>query len=192
MAERVVRTAHGTATPARSLPLLGRAHALAMEPRLRLRIDGHAPDFLHPGRSALILLLDVGEADPGVLAAAMLTESERPELRVSRERIVEALAPEGDESVVADVARWVAEVPLPGDDDLVERLVIAEPEVQRVALAERLDQLRHAHLWGDVERMRAVHALAEAVYAPFAVRVHPRLAHRFERSCTALARKHLL
>jgi len=189
MSRRVVRTARHVGTPPADLPLLERAHALAMEPRLDLPLDGHDPDFLHPGRSALILMLDVGEADPAVLAAAMLTETERPELRVPVARAADGIALAGSGAAGERALRWAAEVPLPDADDFVERLVLAPREVQLVALAERLDHLRHAHLWEDLRRVRPTRVLAEEVYGPLAHRVHPRLAQRYDRSLFAIARR---
>ena len=56
---------------------------------------------------------------------------------------------------------------------------IAPEEVQRIALAERLDHLRHAHLWTDRARQRAAHDVALRIYAPVAERVHPTMARRY-------------
>jgi (p)ppGpp synthase/HD superfamily hydrolase len=187
MGERVVRTARATGTPESDVPLLEQAHALAMEPRLGAGLDAHDPDFLHPGRSALILLLDSGEARGEVLAAAMLTESRRPELAADLPRVREALGP----GAGAAVAERVARVPLPDAEDLAERLLLAEPDVQLVALAERLDHLRHAHLWHDVEASRAAHASAARVYARIAERVHPALARRYRWWCDMFERNYL-
>ena len=187
MGERVVRTARDTGPTDTALPLLARAYQLAMEPRLRLGIDDHDPDFLHPGRTALILLLDTQETRPGVLAAAMLTETGRSDLRVDPSRIELALGG----AFGADVRERVAAVPPTTADDLAERLVLAADDVQLVALAERLDYLRHAHLWSDVERRRAAHALATEVYAGLAHRVHPALARRYDAWCGMFERKYL-
>ena len=187
MGDRVVRTAREIGTADAALPLLARAYQLAMEPRLRLGIDDHDPDFLHPGRTALILLLDTQETRPGVLASAMLTETGRSDLRVDAARIEPALGG----VFGAEVRERVAAVPLTSDDDLGERLVLAAEDVQLVALAERLDYLRHAHLWSDVERRRAAHALAIQVYAGLAQRVHPALARRYDAWCGIFERKYL-
>lgn len=189
MARRVVLTARRVGAPREDLPLLERAHALAMAPRLALPLDGHDPDFLHPARSALILMLDTAEADPAVLAAAMLTETQRVDLRPPMHAIEERIGGDGSGAAGKRAVGLVAEVPLPEAEDLVERLVLAERGVQLVALAERLDHLRHAHLWRDAARMRVTRILAEEVYGPLAHRVHPRLAHRYDRSLLALARR---
>ena len=187
MAERVIRTAHGSGTPPAGLAVLERAHALAMEPRLAAGIDDHDPDFLHPGRTALILLLDTGETRADVLAAAMLTETLRPKLKADAGRVPGALGAE----VGGRVEEWLAEVPDPEAEDLAERLLLAGPEVQLVALAERLDHVRHAHLWPDPDARREVHALTEAVYARIAERVHSTLARRYARWCEMFERNHL-
>lgn len=190
MGERVLRTAREVGTPEAELPLLERAYALAMAPRLDARLGSHDPHLLHPGRSALILLLDTAEVRGAVLAAAMLAESERPELGASAARAREGLMEREVGAAAAEAAlAWAAEVPMPGDEDLAERLVVADEEVQRAALAERLDHLRHAHLWGDPERARSAHARAVEVYLPVAERVHPVLARRYLWWCEAFARK---
>src|SRR5690606_30458754 len=116
-----------------------------------------------PGRTALILLSDVGEVDGAVLAAAVLFESERRDLRVGHDRVAE--------EVGEDIAERLTRVPLPGDERLAERLLVEDEGTVRIALAERLDHLRHAHLW-TLERRRGAHALAVSVYAPVAARVH--------------------
>jgi len=183
MADRLRGTARKAGVPQAGLDRLDLAHALAMGPRSALLADDHAPDFLHPGRTALILLLDLEEWDADLLAAALFVESERPELAVGAERVRDAL---GD-----GVADWVAAVPSPAAEDLVERLILADEPVQRIVLAERLDHLRHAHLWTDLERRRAAHEGAVAVYAPLADRVHPTLARRYRWWCGMFGRKYV-
>jgi (p)ppGpp synthase/HD superfamily hydrolase len=187
MQGRELRTARAAGTPPKGVHLLGRAYALAMEPRLRAEIDDHHPDFLHPGRSALILLIDTGEARPEVLAAVMLTETERPAFAPERARIVAALGAGTGERVAAITGN----VPPPDAEDLAERLLLAHEDVQRVALAERLDHLRHAHLWPDVDERRRAHRQADEVYAGIAARVHPTLARRYARWCENFGRSHL-
>ena len=183
MAARVLRTAQEMGVAEVGLGALERAHSLAMAPRLENLDDDHDPHFLHPGRTALILLMDVGEARTDVLTAALLVESERPELKVPLARVREALG--------EAVAERVAAVPLPDDEELAERLVTADEEVRLIALAERLDHLRHAHLWSDLERRRSAHRSALEVYAPVAERTHPALARRYAWWCDMFARRHL-
>jgi (p)ppGpp synthase/HD superfamily hydrolase len=187
MADRVLRTARASGTPADELVLLERAHALAMEPRLLAGVGSHDPDLLHPGRTALILLLDTGEARGEVLAAAVLAETLRRALRVPPARAREALGAEHGPRV----AELLGEVPDPEDEALAERLLLASSEAQHVALAERLDHVRHAHLWPDLEARRAAHALTAAVYAGMAERVNPTLARRYARWCEMFERNRL-
>jgi hypothetical protein len=183
MAERVLRTAREAGTSPAALPLVGRAHALAMEPRLRLGVGAHHHDLLHPGRTALILLLDTEERRASVLAAAALAESERPEVRVERSELVRSL---GNDEVLA----LLDAVPAPDAEDLVEALLLAPSEVQLVAVAERLDQLRHAHLWNEPERALAAHRQAVDVYAAIAARVHPKLSRRYDWWCRMFERNY--
>lgn len=182
MAASVVRAARTLGVSAEGIPEISRAHALAMGPRVAAFDDDHHPLFLHPGRTVLVLLRDVGCLDPLTLAAAALVESEDQALRI----------PGVEVAVVAGqaVADLVARVPLSGREDLAEALVTAEETVRLVALAERLDHLRHAHLrdapagWGP-----AVLAEAEAVYRQVAHRTHPRLAQRYDHWCRTFARR---
>ena len=182
MAASVARAARSLGVPVEGIGALGRAHALAMEPRAAVLLDDRHPAFLHPGRSVLILLRDVGCLDPVTLAAAAVVESEDAELRVSSAAIHRVL----DE----DVAALAAAVPMPGDDSLAYDLVTAEEPVRLVALAERLDHLRHAHL-RDADRSwrTGAHHQALSVYLPMAHRTHPRLAQRYDHWCRAFARR---
>lgn len=182
MAASVVRAARTLGVPAEGIREISRAHALAMGPRVAAFDDDHHPLFLHPGRTVLILLRDVGCLDPVALAAAALVESEDEPLRIPGVAVVEVVG--------RSVADLVARVPLSGQEDLVEALVTAEETVRLLALVERLDHLRHAHLrdapagWGP-----AVLAEAEAVYRPVAHRTHTRLAQRYDHWCRTFARR---
>lgn len=162
-------TAHGFG--AEEMERLERALKIAMARRFEGIDDDHDPAYLHPGRTALVLLHDVGPVPIETLCAATVHESEDPRLRV-------------DIAVVRDdlgdaVAEMVSSLPLPGDDRLVERLVILEEHALLAALAERLDQLRHAHLREDHGWWREIYEEAEAAWVPVAERTHPRLADRF-------------
>lgn len=162
--------------------LLGRAYALAMEPRVRSLADDHHPAYLHPGRSLLVLLRDVGRVPLEALLTAALHESEDEELRVESARVREAIG-EG-------VAARLEALPLPTDARLVERLVGLDEPGRLAALAERLDQLRHAHLRNDWrERWRSMHEEAGEAWLPVAERTHPRLAQRFRHWHRAFARR---
>ena len=179
MGRRVDRRARALGIPDDGRRLLARTHAVAMIPRDRIADDDHDPVYLHPGRSALILLLDVQETDPIVVAAAMGVDSESA-----------AYAPERS-ALDAHVRALAEQVPSAGSEDLAERLVVADDRVRRVALAERLDHLRHAHLWDDVVARRRAHAEAREIYAAVAHRTHPALAHRYDWWCRMFGSRHL-
>ncbi len=182
MAGSVVRAARSFGVGPAGVSLLSRAHVLAMGPRVRAIDDDHHPLFLHPGRSVLILLRDAGVTEPGVLAAAAVTESEDPDFRIGPGDVRALL---GDH--VADLA---GAVPLAGSESLAEALVSAPERVRLVALAERLDHLRHAHLReADEAWRRSIHAEADRVYLPVAERTHARLAQRYGHWCRTFARR---
>jgi hypothetical protein len=169
MAASVVSAAAGRGLGPDALDLLRRAYALAMAPRVRTIEDDHDPAYLHPGRTVLLLLQDVGRVPVEALCAAAVHETEHTALRL------EAVRSElGD--AIADV---VAELPFPGDERLLEHLVSLEEGPLLAALAERLDHLRHAHLRDDPDWWARIHAEAEAVWLPVAERTHPRLADRY-------------
>jgi hypothetical protein len=122
--------------------------------------------YLHPGRVVLILLGDLEEADPGLLEAGALSETRELELR----------ADGAPDLPLPDWGRGLGgEVP---DDELMEALVTLPEDLQGVAMAEALDQFRHAHLWPDRTHRARAAALAEGVYLPLAARVHPILVRR--------------
>jgi len=179
MAASLVRTARSAGVDADGLSLLASAHALAMEPRVARLEDDHHPHYLHPGRTALILLRDAEITDATLLAAGTLVESEVVDLRAESDVIRKRIG-----SALADT---VGGVPLPkacaagasGEErGLVEVLVTAERGVLLVALAERLDQYRHAHLWATESRAKELLVEGAEVYGPVCERSHPRLAAR--------------
>ena len=178
MEARVGRTLGDAGMDPADVAAVQAAHRLAMETRTA-QLFPHHPDFLHPGRTVLILALDCGFLDPVGLAAAALLESERVELRTAITPIRQAI---GD-----DVAGWVLSVPLPGPE-LIEALLGAPPEVQRVALAERLDHCRHAKFWTDVGAKRRILEEVEAIYGPVAQRTEPALGRRFAHWAWAFGR----
>jgi (p)ppGpp synthase/HD superfamily hydrolase len=182
MAASVRRTARSFGMEPDGVALVSRAHALAMEPRILALSDDHHPLYLHPGRTVLILLRDASCVNGTVLAAAALNESEDEAFRI------------GDAAIRASVGDEVAEivraVPSPYSTALAEELVVADEGVRLVALAERLDHLRHGHLRdADPGWRRAVHAQAQSVYLPVAERTHPRLAQRYRHWCRTFARR---
>lgn len=156
--------------------LLSGALGLAMEPRRALLDDDHHPAFLHPARTVLVLLADTPERDGVRLSAAALLESMEPALVVPPDRVRERLS-----SRVAEVLE-AAPHPIPGEDPgaTLERLVTAPPELARLVLAERLDQVRHLHLHPQREFRARVHQETGSLWLPVARRVDPRLARRFE------------
>jgi (p)ppGpp synthase/HD superfamily hydrolase len=182
MAARVASTAQSLGIPADGIGQLSRAHALAMEPRRAALTGDRHPLFLHPGRTVLILLVDAGCRDPEVLSASAVMDSEDAHLRVPLERVRSTL---GD-----SVGALVAAVPMPNAESLAYDLVTADEPIRLIALAERLDHLRHAHLRdADAPWRAAAHSLAQAVYLPMAHRTNGRLAQRYEHWCRAFGRR---
>ena len=182
MADRLDRTApiHGVDDAGRSL--IEQAFRAAMVPRLKAVPDDHHPDYLHPGRTTVILLDDVGLGEPVALAAACLVDTQRPELEPSNRDLLDRVGPE--------VLDFRERVPRAGSERLLEDLLASEPQVALVALAERLDHLRHAHLWGDLEAARVAHAEGSGVYLAVAERTHPLLARRYTHCCRAFSQKY--
>ena len=170
MAMSVVKAARAHGLAPEGLDLLSRAHALAMKPRVDA-LDDHHPVYLHPGRSVLVLLRDVGPLPAEVLSSAAVHETEDETLRVPLATVREVL---GDE--VADI---VESLPLPGDERLTERLIILDEGPRLAALAERLDHLRHAHLREDRAWWRAIHEETGVAWLPVAERTNARLATRY-------------
>lgn len=165
-------TARSKGHAGETLDALERVHVLAMSVRSARLDDDHHPAYLHPGRSALVLLHDVDEVDPVVLVVAMLHESEDPELRVAHEQIVEGVGPAA--------AAAMSSIPHPGDERLTERLLGLGPGVALATLAERLDQLRHLHLRPDLaDRWADTHREVVDVWLPFSARIDQKLARRY-------------
>jgi (p)ppGpp synthase/HD superfamily hydrolase len=179
MEGRVTRTLADLGLAAHEIVRVAAAHRLAMEPRRERLVDPQHPDFLHPGRTVLILAVDAGVRDPLALGAGALLESERPELRVPAERVQAELG--------AALADWVGGVPLPGEG-VAEALITAPPLVQMVALAERLDHCRHAKFWPDRAAQERILAEAVSVYGPVAERADDALARRFAHWSEAFGR----
>jgi (p)ppGpp synthase/HD superfamily hydrolase len=183
MADRVKRTAVASGVDRAGRDLIERAIAAAMVPRLAVLDDDHHPDYLHPGRTAVILLDDVGLADPVALAAASILDTRRGDLEVGDREATERLNPE--------VTAFRKAVPRAGSPTLLEDLLASEHDVVLVALAERLDQVRHAHLWGNLSEARVAHEEAREVYTKMAERTHARLAARYTHWGRAFGERHL-
>jgi hypothetical protein len=182
MGRRLAQAAeHAGLTPA-DVERLVACYRAAMTPRLAAFADTHHPDFLHPGRTALILLEDVGITDPAVLCAAVMHDSARPELSTDAATV----AAIGGASAAAIAAGFPP--PETEDDELTEALVTLEPPALTAALAERLDDARHLHL-GPRSRWASVHERAERILLPLAQRNHPVLARRYLAWCDAFARR---
>ena len=171
MLRRVLGNARGRGVT--DTELLEAAIERAMAPRFAKLDDDHDPRFLHPGRTALILMDDVGFTDPRGLAAAILAETESPELASPNES-------QDDDS--PDLRAALADARgLPSmeqAEELAEALLTAPEPLPVIALAEHLDQLRHLRLWAEADRLRARGRIAARVLVPMADRVHPVMARR--------------
>src|SRR5262245_50060212 len=161
MAGRLTETLHSWRTPEADIERITHAYWLALDLR-RTRMDEHHPALLHPARSVLILFHDVNVRDARVLSAAAVVDTSAPELEPSRSAVEDRLGP--------DVVELVAAVPRPTEAgaELLEQLLVAEREIQLIALAERLDYARHLHLISD-EGWAQEHALVRDVYLPIAL-----------------------
>ena len=184
MADRVDRTAVAAGVDRLGRDLIGAAIEAAKTPRLAVIDDDHHPDYLHPGRTAVVLLDDVGLSDPVALAAACVLDTRRNDLEPPDREVTE--------HVSAAVTAFRNVVPRPGSVTLLEDLLASGREVVLVALAERLDQVRHAHMWGDLAEARAAHQEASEVYLKMAERTHARLAARYTHWCRAFGEGYLI
>ena len=184
MADRVDRTAAAAGVDRLGRDLIGMAIEAARAPRLAAIDDDHHPDYLHPGRTAVVLLDDVGLSDPVALAAACLLDTRRGDLEPPDREVTK--------HVSAAVTAFRSVVPRPGSVTLLEDLLASEPDVVLVALAERLDQVRHAHMWGALTEARAAHQEASEVYLKMAERTHARLAARYTNWCRAFGEGYLI
>ncbi len=191
MGARVAATARRLGVDPDGRELLATAFDVAMAPRTAAGLDDHHPDYLHPARTALILMDDAHLADPAALAAAILTESRDPGLRAEPTAIAR-LGP--------DVMALAAEVAALGDASeraagtdgagLLERLVLATAPARLIALAERLDHARHLHL-RDPTEWAPYHATTCEGFGPAASRSHPTLERRFRWWCRTFSERYL-
>jgi (p)ppGpp synthase/HD superfamily hydrolase len=185
-AEQMAARLHLTATRAglsgENADLLVECYRFAMRRRAEAFSDPHHPDFLHPARSALILMDDMGVTDAACLAAAVMHDSERGDLGAAATDVERLAGPEA--------ARLAAQLPPANLDDaeLAEQLVVSEPAALAAALAERLDHVRHLH-FRPAESWPAVYHRACSVLLPVAARCHPRLVQRYQAWCDAFARR---
>lgn len=155
-------------------------HQVAMAPRHEGFDDDHHPVYLHPARSALIVMLEGCSTDPRALALALLVDSEPEADR--------GLVPSDTEAVLracgapwADEVRTVAaELPPLEAEDRPEWLVTAPSWVRIAVLSERLDHLRHLHLWRGPRVLRRARGQVRRVDLPIARRTGDRLARLLE------------
>ncbi|MDE0898450.1 MAG: hypothetical protein OSA81_05480 [Longimicrobiales bacterium] len=180
MSERARQMVASVGKAARSVDLsamdveaVRRVHDLAMQARVGLLADDHHPAYLHPGRTALILLQDVVSVNVSVVILGLLHESTDLKLRPAATQIADALGGEVSVSVLTAIPR-------PGDERLVERLVALGPGSALAVLAERLDHLRHLHMRPDlIDTWADTHAEVTSAWLPFAQRTHRKLAVRY-------------
>lgn len=194
MEARVLREARDRGVPG-DLEPLRRALTAAMAVRISRLGDEHHPAFLHPGRTVLILLTDTGERDVTILAAASLVESLRGEWRVPvgtiRRDVGEAVARLRDSVPGAGGGGAEEEGSSGGGCNVLEALLSAPLDLGRVALAERLDHLRHLHLEADPGLRARLHADATTNYLPVAGRIDAVLGRRYAWWCDRFGRRHL-
>ena len=155
-----------------------------MAPRLAVIDDDHDPDYLHPGRTIVVLLDDVGLADPVALAAACLLDTRREDLEAPDGEVTKRVSPA--------VTAFRNAVPRSSSSTLLEDLLASGSDIVLVALAERLDQVRHAHLWGNLAEARAAHEEVSEVYLKMAQRTHAQLARRYLSWCRTFREKYLV
>lgn len=180
MADRVVIEA-GAVLDDDAVMLIHAAVEAALEPRDKVIEDDHDPRCLAPARTVRILLADTSCRDVDALAAAPFVDS------------VDSFS--ADTTVLTARAReLLGSVPLPtsrDDDTLLERLVSAPPAAGVVAIAERLDQVRHMHMRPDLP-WEAMLASVRSAYIPAARRLEPQLERRLARWADAFDRRLLL
>ncbi len=171
MAASVAATAKRKGFRPSEISRVTQALSLAMEPRIVALDDDHHPAFLHPGRSALVALADEPAAKPDTVVLATLLESRDAHLRVSAGRVSEVIG--------APLTGSLNSVPLPGSEDLVERLITLARPVSLAAAVERLDHLRHEHLREPTIPWRELVREVEGAWLPFVQRISPELARRY-------------
>lgn len=181
MGARVAGEARRCGVPEDGLALIQRAHDLAMGNRDTLVPDDHHPMYLHPGRTILVSIRDGGLRDPVALAASALLDTRMPG--------GEAPRPQVAADVGEVVCAFLESVPRPDSSRLVEELVTAPDPVVRVALAEQLDQLRHARLWADASTAQEVLDESRRIYLPVAERLGGDFGRRFRWLCSRLERR---
>jgi hypothetical protein len=171
MGARLVREARALGVDPDALSRILIAHDLAMAVRDRAVPDDHDPDYLHPGRSALVAMTDGGVLDARTLETVIVFDSLRGDLAPADESVCGA-------EIVAVRAALPRGSMSPGQ--IKEVLLDLDGPVAIGVLAEALDHARHAHLGEDPVVMGEVLSQVERAYHPVAGRVSPPLAARFE------------
>jgi hypothetical protein len=174
MGARLVREARALGVDPDALSRILIAHDLAMAVRDRAVPDDHDPDYLHPGRSALVAMTDGGVLDARTLETVIVFDSLRGDLAPADESVRAACGAE----IVAVRAALPRGSMSPGQ--IKEVLLDLDGPVAIGVLAEALDHARHAHLGEDPVVMGEVLSQVERAYHPVAGRVSPPLAARFE------------
>jgi hypothetical protein len=174
MARRLHRAALTTGLARTDADLIVRCFEHAMKRRAAVIPDPQHPDYLHPARTALILMEDTGMTHAGAIAAAILYDSELAGLAMSAAEI-EAVAGAGASAVATELPQ-----PTMDDTELTEALVVAGAHTRDAAIAERLDHARHLHM-GPRERWLPFHERIMDVYLPLCARAHPMLGRRLHR-----------
>lgn len=176
MASSVAATARRRGFTEADVARIGHALDVAMAARLRLIADDHDPAFLHPGRTALVLLHDVADASPRSVVFGALLESRDPEYGPDAARVREVLDPSDLEVWASRSGATGATLPA---DELAEDLVVLAPDLLVAVLAERLDHLRHEHLRSPRTSWAALVDEAERLWGPLADRTAPTLSRRY-------------
>jgi len=181
MKRRLARTAGRLGVPEDGVDLVMAAFDLGMAPRLAAALDDHHPDYLHPSRTALILMDDAHVTEPRVIAAALVTETRTPDLAVPAVAL---------KRLGAGVVAIVTEVPVHDSqgESLTEWLVGASLDARLVAVAERLDHARHLHL-RDRDEWGPYHRITCETYSAVADRTEATLAGRIAWWCTTFKKR---
>lgn len=156
----------------------------AMQRRTRVLGDPRHPDFLHPGRTALILIDDLGVDDVPEIVAAVLYDSLDPRMTAAADSVADLAGAEA-RVIFSDLAALGR-----SEASLAEDLVTGSAPLRRAALAERLDHARHLHL-RDRSCWDSFHGGIRTTYLPLAERTHPVLFRRFRWWTSMFARKYL-
>ena len=172
MADRLEAAARNAGVDAGALPAIREACLASLERRATVLIDEEHADYLHPARTALVLMHDTGLAEPAALAAALLVDTEAPALGFD--------GPAAEALAGPSAAAIVGEVPIPAlvGEALMEALLTASEPALLIALVERLDHARHLHL-RPTAHWPAFHDQILRIYAPTAERTHETLARRY-------------